>query len=331
MRTAFVLLLLSVVVATVVANSIRVDDGATYWNVEFVNAGYDCADDITVFHYHVTSSSSAHVFRLVVGANCHASAVVPLGTEFTSAYGQVPQTSVSGFSGLKVGGTGAYELRLKGKWDPSALTHGVALLGDDTLGRYTVTHFNLPVPSFCATGVLFPACPVASDGIVDCKHPPTQYDIKVTSPICQYDASYKTKVSSLETADKTYSFDFNVVTSDDVEAPTFVSVPPNQVFEACSGFTIPPATNLTVTDNCSPDEEVSPCTHRENGTCPNEYIITYTWTAVDDCGQTKCVTTKYSVQDNTPPTISGLVSNDTIECGAAIPVPPTVTDRKSVV
>lgn len=71
MRVALVLLIVASVCATVLANSIRVDDSAKYWHVEFVSAGYNCVDDVTVFHYKVTSSTP--VFRLVVGAHCHAS------------------------------------------------------------------------------------------------------------------------------------------------------------------------------------------------------------------------------------------------------------------
>lgn len=258
-------------------------------------------------------------------SSCRALAVVPSGVEFTSAYSSVPHTSLSGFSGQKSGGVGAYELRLKGKWDPQALAKGVAILGDDPQGRYTLTHFGLPVPSFCAAATLYPACPDTTITPGDCRAPPTSFDEKVVSPACPHDVSYRSVVKSDLTADKTYSFGFNVVNTEDLEAPSFQNQPSNQVFEACSGFAAPNPGNLTATDNCSPDQEVAPCSHRENGTCPNEYILTFTWTAVDDCGQTKCRTTKYSVQDNTPPTIVGVTTNNTAECGAVLPDPPVVT------
>src|SRR4029079_15800832 len=62
------------------------------------------------------------------------------------------------------------------------------------------------------------------------------------------------------------------------------------------------------------------------GACPQEFSVTRTWTATDDCGNSSTCSRTISVTDNTPPTIT-CANNDTVACGdPVIFTDPTPTD-----
>ena len=88
---------------------------------------------------------------------------------------------------------------------------------------------------------------------------------------------------------------------------------------------IPPAPQVTATDNCDPVISVNFCEERTNGTCPTEYFITRTWTATDECGNSKCVTHTFAVVDLIPPTLHGVPANLDLDCTDAIPAMAVVT------
>jgi gliding motility-associated-like protein len=115
-----------------------------------------------------------------------------------------------------------------------------------------------------------------------------------------------------------------VINVDDTTPPVIGGLPGPSTVE-CSGT--PTWVTPTATDNCStPALTFTDVT--VNGTCPNEYSITRTWTATDDCGNTATASQEFSVDDTTPPVISGLPGPSTIECdGTPNWVTPTVTDN----
>ena len=98
---------------------------------------------------------------------------------------------------------------------------------------------------------------------------------------------------------------------DDV-APT-INCPANVTVD-CNASTAPGNTG-TATANDSCDNSVTP-TYSDSavqGTCPQEQVITRTWAATDDCGNTTNCMQTISVQDNTPPTLTCPI-NVTIDC-----------------
>ncbi|BDB53823.1 hypothetical protein GENT5_01280 [Flavobacterium ammoniigenes] len=108
----------------------------------------------------------------------------------------------------------------------------------------------------------------------------------------------------------------------DTTAPAFVEALPANVTVECTA--IPTAPVLTATDNCGA-ATVSYNQVRANGTCPNSYTLTRTWTATDDCGLTTVHTQTITVQDTTAPTfVQALPANVTVEC-SAIPTTPVLT------
>ncbi len=101
--------------------------------------------------------------------------------------------------------------------------------------------------------------------------------------------------------------------------PTLVDVPADVTIE-CD---LIPAPTVTATDACDSDVEVTLSESTEAGICPNTYILTRTWTATDDCGNTDIGTQVITVTDNTAPVLSGVPTDMTVECDA-IPDPPNV-------
>lgn len=60
------------------------------------------------------------------------------------------------------------------------------------------------------------------------------------------------------------------------------------------------------------------------GICPEESVITRTWTAADDCGNTVSCSQTITVEDNTAPTLSEVPEDLTVECDA-VPEPADIT------
>ncbi|KJD34251.1 hypothetical protein PK35_00005, partial [Tamlana nanhaiensis] len=122
----------------------------------------------------------------------------------------------------------------------------------------------------------------------------------------------------------------NVTTADqtisvsDTTAPEFdqTNLPSNIVVE-CDA--VPTAVTLTATDNCSSatvtvEDEITA------GNCDQNYTITRTYTATDDCGLTNTHIQTITVQDTTPPEfIEALpLANIVVECDA-VPAAETLT------
>jgi ribosomal protein S26 len=69
----------------------------------------------------------------------------------------------------------------------------------------------------------------------------------------------------------------------DVIAPVFAGLPTAVVNVECSEQ-VPALAVVTATDNCNAPVDVEVSEIEVPGTCPNQYSITRTWTAEDDCG-----------------------------------------------
>ena len=111
------------------------------------------------------------------------------------------------------------------------------------------------------------------------------------------------------------------ITVQDITAPVLTNVPANVTVE-CSA--IPAAPTVTATDNCDANVNVTFNEVRTNGSCPDSYTLTRTWTATDNCGNTATGSQQITVQDITAPVLVGVPVNITVEC-SAIPTAPSVT------
>ena len=86
-------------------------------------------------------------------------------------------------------------------------------------------------------------------------------------------------------------------------------------------FLLPPT--VTATDNCDPTVPVT-LYARTTTVVDGCGTITRTWTATDACGNTTTATQTLTVVDNTPPVLTGVPADATVQCDN-IPAAATVT------
>ncbi|PUZ23208.1 hypothetical protein DCC81_22700 [Chitinophaga parva] len=109
------------------------------------------------------------------------------------------------------------------------------------------------------------------------------------------------------------------ITVQDTTRPTFTTAVPKDVTVNCNA--IPTQADLAVTDNCSATANVTikktSTTTSAPGACGGNYVLTYIWTATDECGNSAVVKQNITVQDTTRPTFTTAVPKDiTVNCDA---------------
>src|SRR6187549_3933345 len=120
-----------------------------------------------------------------------------------------------------------------------------------------------------------------------------------------------------------------MITLRDNTAPVLSGVPANTTAE-CSA--VPVAATPTASDNCDASPTISysqVSTQTNTGACTDQnYTLTRTWTATDNCGNASSKTQVITVSDNTAPALSGVPANTTAEC-SAVPsaATPTASDN----
>lgn len=123
------------------------------------------------------------------------------------------------------------------------------------------------------------------------------------------------------------------ITVTDNEAPVLSQQPANITV---SPSTIPAIPTITATDNCSSNIQVNFSENRINGSCPDNYTLSRTWTATDQAGNTKSYTQVVIVKDDQAPVISNatgsldvdLNCNDLPGLNAALSLYPSATDNQ---
>jgi DNA-binding beta-propeller fold protein YncE len=104
----------------------------------------------------------------------------------------------------------------------------------------------------------------------------------------------------------------------DTTPPALAGVPADMTVE-CDD--VPPPPPVTATDACGA-ATLDFSEARADGACPAEYVLTRTWTASDDCGNTASASQRLAVIDTTPPALAGVPADMTVECDAVPPPPP---------
>lgn len=110
------------------------------------------------------------------------------------------------------------------------------------------------------------------------------------------------------TAVRTLTFHFV-----DTTAPEFSETPENITVECDE---VPVAVELTATDNCDANVEV---TMEETATEGCSYVITRVYTATDDCGNVATFTHVIHVSDTTAPVLHNVPADITLNCNENIP------------
>jgi gliding motility-associated-like protein len=114
-----------------------------------------------------------------------------------------------------------------------------------------------------------------------------------------------------------------IITVDDLTPPTISGVPASQSYSCASEVPAGRTASVTVTDNCTGLVTVTVTDVTTNGNCANKYMITRKWTATDICGNTSSATQIITVNDQTPPTISGVPGSVTYSCAGDVPTAQT--------
>ncbi|NLR77766.1 gliding motility-associated C-terminal domain-containing protein [Chitinophaga eiseniae] len=119
------------------------------------------------------------------------------------------------------------------------------------------------------------------------------------------------------------------ITVQDTTKPVFTVKPPADTTVSCDNIPAP-ATDVTVTDNCSTIGNGLTVSRRVTvetipGACASNYRIIRTWIAKDACGNTSTITQVVTVKDTTRPVIMPAPADVVIYCQDKIPAPPVLT------
>ncbi|MCO4820793.1 MAG: gliding motility-associated C-terminal domain-containing protein [Flavobacteriaceae bacterium] len=96
----------------------------------------------------------------------------------------------------------------------------------------------------------------------------------------------------------------------DNTAPTFNEALPSNITQECDA--VSSAETLTAADNCG-NANVTFEETRIDGACASDYLLTRTWTATDDCGNTTSHTQTITIQ-NSMPTLNVEATNIVLAC-----------------
>ncbi|MEM8906249.1 MAG: gliding motility-associated C-terminal domain-containing protein, partial [Bacteroidota bacterium] len=111
----------------------------------------------------------------------------------------------------------------------------------------------------------------------------------------------------------------------DNENPVFDPIPGPLTVE-CDMVPVP--ISPTASDNCDAMVDIVLVADTMFLACPNNFVITRTWTATDDCSNNTSVSRVITVQDTTNPMLSGIPGPITVECDMVPdPVMPMATDN----
>ena len=116
------------------------------------------------------------------------------------------------------------------------------------------------------------------------------------------------------------------VTIVDTTEPVFANVPSNVTYD-CDNVGSLTLSNPTATDNCDEEVEVTLVVTNAAGSCPAEMTYTFTWTAVDNCGNDRVVSRTISIVDNEGPVfVENLQTSFQFECGSSYATPAPVAE-----
>jgi len=111
----------------------------------------------------------------------------------------------------------------------------------------------------------------------------------------------------------------------DTIGPVFTYVPDSLTVQCASGVPLASPDSVIVTDNCYGNLAIVISDSITNDSCPNQFILTRTWTATDSCGNYSTATRIITVIDTIPPVLYGIPADTGVCCPDSIPLPAYVT------
>ncbi len=116
-----------------------------------------------------------------------------------------------------------------------------------------------------------------------------------------------------------------IVTIEDNTPPVLANVPADVTIECDDQI---PTGFPTATDNCDDDVDITMEDSEVPGDCPQEKVITRTFTATDNCGNQSTAEWVITIEDNTPPVLVNVPDDVTLECDEDLPTDkPDVSDN----
>ncbi len=115
------------------------------------------------------------------------------------------------------------------------------------------------------------------------------------------------------------------ITFEDNTAPQFDFVPASVTINCNEPV---PTDEATYSDNCAALNEISLSLNEDidvSPNCPQNTVITKTWTIVDACGNSSIATQVITILDTEAPEFDNAPSDFTQDCNLPVPAPPTVT------
>lgn len=97
-------------------------------------------------------------------------------------------------------------------------------------------------------------------------------------------------------------------------APVLANIPADMTVE-CDAVPSEPL-NVTATDNCDTDVEIQFEETRSNGSCVDNYTLTRTWIATDDCGNSASGRHVITIVDSVDPVLANIPADETVSCDA---------------
>lgn len=99
--------------------------------------------------------------------------------------------------------------------------------------------------------------------------------------------------------------------------PVLANIPADVTVE-CDDIPIEPL-NITATDNCDSSVSIEFDERRTDGSCVDNYTLTRTWTAMDDCGNTAKGRQTLTIIDSTPPVLANIPADITVSDISQLP------------
>ena len=113
------------------------------------------------------------------------------------------------------------------------------------------------------------------------------------------------------------------ITVKDTEAPV-PQQQPTKIRVYCADD-VPAPQPLSAIDNCDGMITVMPIDNVKPGACPNDFVITRTWTFTDQCGNRTKVSQKIRVKDTRAPKAPKAPADLTVQCASDVPLPVELT------
>ena len=104
---------------------------------------------------------------------------------------------------------------------------------------------------------------------------------------------------------KSRTLDLNANTTLEIEKPDVLELP-NKTDNYHYSSLIPSSENSLLESNSKSDVEITSNEVRTDGSCPDSYVLTRTWTATDNCGNTATQSQVITVIDDESPALSGV-------------------------